>query len=51
MKAGAKDVREVARERARQILKEHHPSPLDKTIREELLKIIGDVEKRELKKA
>jgi len=48
-KAGAKDVREVARERAKQILKEHRPEPLDRTVREELLKIVKDVEKRELK--
>jgi len=30
------------------VLKEHHPQPLDKTIKEELAKIIQDVEKREL---
>jgi len=49
VKAGAKDIRQVARERAKQILKEHHPQPLDKTVREELLKIVKDVERRELK--
>jgi trimethylamine--corrinoid protein Co-methyltransferase len=48
MRAGGKDIREVARERARQILKEHHPQPLDKTIREELLTIVKDVDEREL---
>jgi trimethylamine:corrinoid methyltransferase-like protein len=51
MKAGAKDIRTVAREKAKQILKEHHPQPLDRTIKEELIKIIKDVEKRELAKA
>jgi len=51
VKAGAKDIRTVAREKAKQILKEHHPPPLDKTVREELLVIVKDVEKRELKKA
>jgi len=49
-KAGAKDVREAARERAERILKEHRPEPLDRTVREELIKIVKDVEKRELKK-
>jgi len=49
-KAGAKDIREAARERAKQILKEHRPEPLDRTVREKLLKIVEDVEKRELKK-
>jgi trimethylamine:corrinoid methyltransferase-like protein len=41
----------VARERVQQILKGHHPEPLDKTMKEELLKIIKDVEKREMAKA
>ena len=48
VKAGSKDIREVARERAKQLLKEHIPPPLDKTMREELLAIVKDVEKREL---
>jgi len=50
VKAGAKDIREVARDKAKQILKEHYAEPLDRTVREELLKIVKDVEKRELKK-
>jgi len=50
-KAGAKDIRVVARERANQILKEHVPAPLDKTIRDELLAVVKDVERRELKRA
>lgn len=48
VKAGSKDIREVARERAKQILKEHVPPPLDKTVKEELLTIVKEVEKREL---
>jgi trimethylamine--corrinoid protein Co-methyltransferase len=51
VKAGAKDIRMVARERVQQILKGHQPAPLDKTMKEELLKIIKDVEKREMAKA
>jgi trimethylamine--corrinoid protein Co-methyltransferase len=51
VKAGAKDIRLVAREKAKQILQEHHPEPLDRTLKEELLKIIREVEKRELAKA
>ena len=47
VKAGSKDIREIARERAKQILQEHVPSPLDKTLREELLTIVKEVEKRE----
>ena len=47
LKEGAKDIRQVARENVKQILKEHHPAPLDRTVKEELLKIIKDVEKRE----
>jgi trimethylamine--corrinoid protein Co-methyltransferase len=50
VKAGAKDIRTVAREKAKQILRDHHPPPLDRSIKEELLKIVKDVEKRELKK-
>jgi trimethylamine--corrinoid protein Co-methyltransferase len=51
VKSGAKDIRMVARERVQQILKGHQPAPLDKTMKEELLKIIKDVEKREMAKA
>ena len=50
MKSGGKDIRIVAREKAKEILTEHVPAPLDKTIREELLMIVKDVEKRELKR-
>jgi len=51
MRAGAKDIRMVAREKVKQILKEHHPEPLDRTVKEELVKIIKEVEKRELANA
>ena len=50
VKSGAKDIRQVARERANQILKDHHPAPLDRTVKEELLTIVKKVEKRELAK-
>jgi len=46
-RAGSKDLREVAREEARKILKEHQPEPLDHDIEEELKKIVKEVEKRE----
>ena len=49
-RAGSKDLREVAREEAKRILKEHQPEPLDRNIEEELKKIIKEVEKRELKR-
>jgi len=47
VKEGSKDIREAARKKAKQILKEHEPEPLDKTIKEELIRIIKDVERRE----
>jgi len=46
-KAGSKDLREVAREEANRILKEHQPEPLDRDVEEELKKIVKAVEKRE----
>ena len=49
-KAGSKDLREIAREEAKRILKEHQPEPLDRDIEEELKKVVKEVEKRELKK-
>ncbi|MDH5704080.1 MAG: trimethylamine methyltransferase family protein, partial [Aigarchaeota archaeon] len=49
-KAGSKDLREVAREEATRILKEHQPEPLDRGVEAELQKIIKEVEKRELKR-
>ncbi|MDH5268280.1 MAG: trimethylamine methyltransferase family protein, partial [Candidatus Bathyarchaeota archaeon] len=49
-KAGSKDLREIAREEAKRILKEHQPEPLDRDIEEELKKVVKEVEKREQKK-
>jgi trimethylamine--corrinoid protein Co-methyltransferase len=48
VKAGSKDIREIARDRAKQVLKEHRVEPLDRTVKEELVKIVKDIEKREL---
>ena len=50
-RAGSKDLREVAREKAKTILKEHQPEPLDQNIEEELKKIIREVEERERKRS
>jgi trimethylamine--corrinoid protein Co-methyltransferase len=41
---GAKDIREVAREKAREILATHMPEPLPKEVREELKAIIDEAE-------
>jgi trimethylamine--corrinoid protein Co-methyltransferase len=41
---GAKDIREVAREKAREILATHIPEPLPKEVREELKAIIDEAE-------
>jgi len=41
---GAKDIREVARERAREILATHRPEPLPKEVQEELRAIIREAE-------
>jgi len=49
-KEGSKDLREIAREEAKRILKEHQPEPLDRDIEEEIKKVVKEVEKRELKK-
>jgi len=49
VKSGSKDLRKVARERAKQILREHHPPSLDKELKERLLHIIKEVEGRNLK--
>ena len=47
-RAGSKDLREVAREEAKRILKDHQPEPLDRDVEEELKKIVKEVEKREI---
>ena len=41
---GAKDIREVAREKAREILATHKPEPLPKEVQEELKAIIREAE-------
>ena len=48
-KAGSRDLREVARQEAKRILEQHHPEPLDRDIKEELEKIVKDIENRELR--
>lgn len=47
---GLRPIQEVARERARQILKEYVPTPLDRDVREELARIV-DAGGRELLRA
>jgi len=42
---GGKDVAECAAEKAREILNEYKPEPLDKEVQQKLRKIIEDVEK------
>jgi len=46
-RAGSRDLREIAREEAKRILKEHQPEPLDRDVEENLKKIVKEVEKRE----
>lgn len=50
VKAGSRDLREMARDRAKKILKEHFPEPLDKDIETELERIAKEVEKREIRR-
>jgi len=49
VKAGRKDINEVARERAKKILASHEVEPLEKDVRKEMWKIVKKA-KRELKK-
>jgi trimethylamine--corrinoid protein Co-methyltransferase len=44
-KSGGKDIREQARDRAREILKNHEPEPIDPAIWQEVEAIIRDIEK------
>jgi len=46
-KKGSRSVRQVAQERAKQILKDHEPEPLDKDIEQAVVEIIKDIENRE----
>ena len=48
-KAGGRSLRKVARERAKQILAEHEPEPLDSDIEKAVQEIVRDIEQRELK--
>jgi len=47
--AGARDLKEVARDEAKRILKEYSPAPLEKDTEAELNRIVKEIEKRELK--
>jgi len=49
MKRGGKELGQVALERARQLLKEHQPQPLEKEVRLELRRMVKKIERRELK--
>jgi len=46
LKAGAKQLREIAREEVKRILKEHQPPPLDKDLERKLYEYVKEVEKR-----
>ena len=48
-KNGSKDLREIAREEVKKILKTHQPESLDPDLEKELKKILKEVEKREQK--
>jgi trimethylamine--corrinoid protein Co-methyltransferase len=48
-KSGSKDIREQARDRAREILASHEPEPIDPTIWREIELIIEEVEEGALK--
>jgi trimethylamine--corrinoid protein Co-methyltransferase len=47
--SGSKNIREQARDRAKEILASHEPEPIDPTIWREIELIIKDIEERELK--
>ncbi|NIN51739.1 MAG: trimethylamine methyltransferase [Nitrososphaeria archaeon] len=47
---GRKDIREVAKERAKKLLKEHYPEPLTKDIQHKLSRILMEAEKELVKK-
>ena len=49
-KQGSKELKDVAREEAKRILKEYQPMPLDASVEKELENIVRDIEKREAKK-
>ena len=45
---GKRDLKEVAKERVRKVLKEHQPRPLGSSVEDELMRIVHEIEKREL---
>jgi trimethylamine--corrinoid protein Co-methyltransferase len=45
LKAGGKDIRQVANERAKKILTEHRPTPLPKDVQQKLDEIVREAEK------
>jgi trimethylamine--corrinoid protein Co-methyltransferase len=47
--AGAKELREIAREEVKRILREYQPTPLERDVENELERIVKEIEKRELK--
>ena len=49
LKRGAKELREVAREKVKEILKEHWPEPLPKDVREKLSELVKKAEKELVK--
>jgi trimethylamine--corrinoid protein Co-methyltransferase len=50
-RAGSKSARQVANERAREILKDHWPEPLDPDIRKRLVEYVKKIEKEEARKS
>ena len=49
IKAGKKDVRDVARTKAKQLLRDHTPTPLPKDVQQRLKEIVKEAEKQLVK--
>jgi len=49
IKSGRKEIREIARERAKKIVKEHHPKPLQSDIKQKIAEIVKQAERELLK--
>lgn len=47
---GEKNIREVAREKVKRILKEHYPEPLHKEVKQRLVEIVAKAEKKLVKR-
>jgi trimethylamine--corrinoid protein Co-methyltransferase len=47
--AGGRELKDVARDEAKRILKEYEPTPLEKDVEAELTQVVKEIEKRELK--